>query len=230
MKNICWTTLIILCFQQVYAQKKIYIGLTGSPCVAWLQPRASDLNSDKTRIGFAYGVMTDFSFTENYAFGTGLRVSHHGGEINYITVAGIAGGRLTETYKLQYLQVPLTLKMRTKEIGYFTYYGQFGLGAAYLIGAGADTRFTSNGVTVEKEDVNVYDDLQPFRASLIIGLGTEYNVSGSTRLIFGISFDNGFINPLEGRIYERNENGNYIKGDKVKAVTNLVSLDLGIIF
>ena len=223
-------TLILLCFQQAVAQKKMYIGLKGSPGVSWFQPKTTGLDSKGARLSFSYGLLTDFNFTDNYSFGTGLEVNHHSGEVKYTDISGENIGTSTELLKLQYIEVPLTIKMRTNEIGYFTYYGQFGLGASYLIGAKGDASFTGAETEEKSSDVNVYDDVKPFRASLIIGLGAEYNVSGSTKLLIGVTFDNGFTNPLKGRVYEEDENGNITKGEKLKVTSNFISLNLGIIF
>ena len=42
------------------------------------------------------------------------------------------------SYSLQYVELPLTFKMRTKEMGYTTVYGRFGLGLGMNVKAEAD--------------------------------------------------------------------------------------------
>jgi hypothetical protein len=93
--------------------------------------------------------------------------------------------------------------MKTNEIGYMTYFGQFGL----ITGIKTKARATDNAAkfdlenkTAAKEaeisDLNIDDDMQLFRFQLSIGGGAEYNISGSTSLVFGINYNLGFSNVL----------------------------------
>jgi hypothetical protein len=230
MKNIGWIVLLLTCFQQVVGQNKLYFGLKASPSVSWLQVKSTDLEGDGAKIGFSYGLITDINFSENYAFGTGIDINHQGGKIKYPGVLGTEKATITEEYALQYLEIPLTLKMRTKEIGYFTYYGRFGVGADVLLSAKYDAKLASNSEKIEYKDQNIYDDLRFFRASMIIGLGAEYNISGSTKLVIGATYNNGFVNPLKGHVLTLDDDGFVVKGDKRKATTDFISLDFGIIF
>jgi opacity protein-like surface antigen len=46
----------------------------------------------------------------------------------------------------------------------------------------------------ELENENISDDINLFKASLIVGAGLEYNFSGNTSLLVGITYNNGFTN------------------------------------
>jgi hypothetical protein len=230
MKNIGWIVIVFFCFQQAKSQEKLFFGLKAAPSISWLQAKSTDLDGSGAKIGFSYGLIADVNFSENYSFGTGIDFNQQGGEIKYPGILDTELATITENYALQYLEVPFTLKMRTKEIGYFTYYGRFGLGADVLISAKADTKLKSSGETVKEKDLNVYDDLRFFRASIIIGLGAEYHLSGSTRLIIGATYNNGFVNPLKGHVLQLDDNGFVVKGDKRKATSDFISIDLGVIF
>jgi len=122
------------------------------------------------------------------------------------------------------LEIPLTLKLRTNEIGYMTYWAQFGLGLGFNIGAKGDddVEFRKEKVFVVDDpntpdvnetsvrwedsdiksrldvDVDIKDDIGLFRTSLIVAAGMEYNLSGNASVIAGITFNNGFSNILKG--------------------------------
>jgi long-subunit fatty acid transport protein len=46
----------------------------------------------------------------------------------------------------------------------------------------------------ELEKENISDKINLFKASLIVGGGLEYNFSGNTSLLAGITYNNGFTN------------------------------------
>ena len=99
--------------------------------------------------------------------------------------------------------------MRTKEIGYSTIYGRFGLGLGLNIKANAsEARYDSwfeviDGVwtndvegpsTPGFSDVEVVNDVKPFRASMIIGGGVERSLGGSSSLLIGVNYNVSFLN------------------------------------
>ena len=159
-------------------------------------------------------------------------------------------------YKLNYIEVPLTFKLRTSEIGYMTYWGQFGMGLAFTTAAKAEDnlRFINqlnpvNGVweASNKDDIreevipDISDDIIPIRASLIVAAGVEYSLNGSTSAIFGVTYDNGFTNVLDGKGIERDDSeapvfesvdggGLTPKEFDLKTISNHFQLTIGILF
>jgi hypothetical protein len=196
-------------------------------------------------------------FTDNYAIGTGLSVMSNGGQIEYLRqYTNTEGTFITQTtrdYNLKYVEVPLTLKLRTNEIGYMTYWFQFGLGLGVNIDARADEEIeflyqqTSTGwsnepseVTLPKRIINdkepMSGDIRTFRTSLIIGAGVEYNLSGSTGIVGGITFNNGFSNVIKRDGVKQDDTGAPIfeAGEPdtfdLRAITNHLGFTLGILF
>ena len=68
----------------------------------------------------------------------------------------------------------------------------------------------------ELEKENMQDDIALYKASLIVGAGAEYNFSGSTSIMFGLTYNNGFMNILDI--------------DGFKAKQHYVELSLGVFF
>ncbi len=129
------------------------------------------------------------------------------------------GTSATYTYKITDVEVPLMLKFRTNEIGYMKYFGMFGLGThfrwkakgnyAYDL-APIESSLQNNGQDPAKtqsefEDVDFSNQISFLRLSLIIGGGFEYNLSGNTSFVVGISFKNGINNTFSKKIKVNNQ-------------------------
>lgn len=168
------------------------LGLTAHPTIGWVKPDIGKSNG--VSLGFSYGLIGDFNFTQNYSFATGLSITTVNGKSTEIVTQNNADRPDTQMeillkYKLQYIELPLTLKLKTVKINEVRYYGQFGLSNGILIGAKHDVDIT-NGRS--EKDVNFKDELKFYRAGLIIGAGAEFEVSGNTSITTGLTFNNGF--------------------------------------
>jgi hypothetical protein len=158
-------------------------------------------------------------------------------------------------YKLKYAEIPLTLKLRTNEIGYITYWAQVGVGLGVNIksksddiidykklenGTNPDTlRWVDAALLIDEsiEDEDIADDISIFRTSLIVAGGIEYNLSGDASIVAGVCFNNAFSNVLkgEGVTDSNNEPGfnslvNTPKAFDLKGISNFISLQVGILF
>lgn len=237
MKKLFAIVIIVFGLQTLSAQSNFRLGLTFSPNVSWIDPDTRGVAADGNRLGFKYGVIADFNFAENYAFSSGIFLTHTGGSVSLPSSAEEANGafgNLNSEMKLQYLEIPLSLKLRTNEIGYMKYFGQIGLGTAINIGARSDLQFVdlSGNEVFNVEDESISDDINLFMMNLIIGAGVEYNVSGNTAIMVGLSFHNGFTNIFDFDVVKVDRNGNFLPGEtqKAKGFNNYISLDLGVLF
>ena len=114
--------------------------------------------------------------------------------------------------------------MSTNDIGKFSIWGKFGLGSAFVIGAKSDDEFTPiSGNVIKTENKDITSTISTFKESLIIGLGTEYRISGSTKLVAGLIFNNGFTDILNGK----NKKDSSVAE---KAFVNQFELNIGIVF
>jgi len=268
MKKICLLLIGVAFIQTGYCQddggsvKKFRFGLKGEPSLSWFKPDVKGVESNGVRFSFNYGLMMDFTLggSGNYAFSTGLNVTSIKGKLKHpdYTVFTIdtleipAYSNTESSYTLTHVQLPITIKMKTNEIGYMTYYGQFGFGTGFNWKSRMEYSTTELGANPSKredEDVDVGKQMFPFRVSLIVGAGFEYNVSGNTSFVVGITFNNGFLNTFRGKenYFELDEtdvskvdiadviydaDGEAVPKDGVKknAVANYFALNLGIFF
>lgn len=242
--------------------KEWKIALHVDPNISWMKPENKNIEAGGNKIKFGFGVMIDKMFTDRYAFGTGLNIIRTGGELSYLYTGGVRKDGATSnteiiaervrTYNMQYLEIPLTLKLRTNEIGYMTYWAQFGLGLGFNIKASANDEITylqerektdttdqwiiSTIKQLSEEEVDIKDDIGIFRTSLIMAAGIEFNLSGDASILAGITFDNGFNNVLTSDGVVKNAAGSAdIAGlkptsFKLKSINNFIALNVGFLF
>ncbi len=180
---------------------KFNFGLKLSPTMAWFKPSGTGLESDGGKIGFAYGLIADINFAKNYSFETGIDVTYRGGKTKYVYTDASGTYVAKSNITLQYIELPLTLKLKTNEIGYLTYFGRIGFAPGVNIRASKD---------ISKSNVN------PINLSMIIGLGTQYSLGGKTAALVGITYNNGFLD--------------VDKRSGSKLTSSFIALDLGIMF
>ncbi len=235
-------TVVLLALPSLNAQdeQSVRFGIKLAPNMGWLRPDIKGLKSNGTKLGYTFGLMADFPVgpTGNYAFASGLFLTTVGGGFteDYAFVENVGADPLVKALEtdvsLRYIDLPLTIKMKTNEIGYARYFGQIGVMTSFNIRAKADfevpviaatltdgTPIVSGFTLLEDEDFQ--SDINLFRAALVIGGGMEYNFSGNTALLVGITYNNGFTNILNGVEYE---------GKKAKVFNDFLELSLGIFF
>ncbi|MES2627389.1 MAG: porin family protein [Bacteroidota bacterium] len=191
-------------------------GLHFSPNIGWEKPDNTGVTKDGGLIGFGFGLMAEFSLSQRYSFLTGLNVTRISSGKKYSF--GPLLPDFTTDLTQQYVEIPLALKLKTNEIGYLTYFGKFGITPGYRI----KSKLESNAAAFA--DPNYIDETQPIRLGLLIGIGTEFNISGATNLMVGVDFNNGFTN-----IYSKKA-GNDVLGNRLRSVNNYISLNLGVFF
>ena len=178
-----------------------YFGLKAAPQLSWVRPNTDNYTSEGVKMGFAWGFIAEFNFTENHAIATGFNMQFNGGKLKFpaIQISGTdtLEGDMSRDYALKYIEVPLTLKMRTNPINNMRYFGRIGLGTAFKIGSKSTDVF-SEDQTSSGEKTN-YEDIAFIRESLIVGMGAEYQPEGGPTMGVELSFNNGFTNLLTGK-------------------------------
>ncbi|MBW6483167.1 MAG: PorT family protein [Vicingaceae bacterium] len=181
-------------------------GLHFSPNISWLNASSDGYEKNGPRIGFAYGLSAEFFLAKNYLFSTGFSLTSLGGNLSYSGVYNepntfiFSPTRVNQSYNLKYVEIPLSLKLRTNEIGYMTYYGNFGFKTGVNYSAKGDFDYKSKNVS--RNDESIKSDISFFNMWLIVGIGAEYSISGNTAIMFGLTFNNGFINTLDNKVHQ----------------------------
>ncbi len=194
---------------QSIKESSFSLGFTTSPNFGWLTFPSEQIpatSSDGFRTGFSYGVLGDFAFSSNYYFSTAFTVTSM--NANTKTDAN------TAAFKLQYVEIPLTLKLKSNEQNGKLFYGQFGLSTDIKIAAKQDVQFTDTAIPSTK-NADISSSINTFRLGLLFGGGAEWKIGENLHLLTGLSYNNGLTDVLD---------------TKEKAKNSYVSLNLGVYF
>ncbi|MBW3129793.1 porin family protein [Hymenobacter profundi] len=216
------------------ASAQVEIGLKVSPSITNLRadsPRngtgATGFKNEKSKVGFGGGVIIDYFFGQNYAFSSGLFLTGKGGTVSYLDPA--KNLRYEQKIGIQYLEVPISLKLFTNDISegtkvYFQVGGTLAGaiaaridGEKYYTDPGTSTPGTPPTESRASKHVIIPD------VGLLGGAGVEYLLGQSTRLIAGLSYHHGIVNI--DRYFD-----NTRKFNNVTLKNSEVALDLGIKF
>lgn len=199
MKKI--STIIILSFLSLGAWAQNFpvanygfrLGLTATPTIGWIKPEQG--KTDGVGLGFSYGLIGDFNFAPNYSFATALTITSINGKSTEANVTPYHSGSVPIAYdlkyKMQYIDLPLTIKLKTVKDEGRRWYGQFGLSNSFNISAKQDAK---NGNSVVADNLKITDYTKFYRAGLIIGGGGEFDISGNASILAGLTYNNGFTN------------------------------------
>lgn len=221
---------------------KFRLGLHFSPNIAWMNLSSSGYNNDGARIGFSYGISTEFYLAKNYLFSTGFSINNLGGNLRYESIydnnGTLSTSEVRQTINTNYVDIPLSIKLKTNEIGYLTYYGNFGFNTGIKYSSKTDIEYIDLN-SIKKTDVSNTSNVSLINLNLIVGGGLEYNLSGRTSLVIGVTYHNGFTSVISSKTHVLDSNGKATIGtdgkavysDKnVNAIISYFSLDLGIYF
>lgn len=221
--------LIILVFivisSGLKAQEKPFIfGFKVAPNLGWMNPSSNGYESNGSKIGFSWGLLAEFYLMENYSFNTGITIAFQNGTLKYRDDIYEGPGELFRTYNFKYIQIPLTLKMKTNEMSGVSFFGIFGFGANVLLSGKVQDKYKPDGGDLSEKSSSDFDDeLKSIRASMIIGIGAEFNVDGVTKIITGVNFDNGITDVLKNQnLLDNNINH--------KSINNFLEFYIGIMF
>jgi hypothetical protein len=218
--------------------RKVIMGFKVSPNLSWVRMMEGNLENKGMKPSFSYGLIGDFMIARNPNYWLSGEMLISSFPVSVAATDTLYSGKKPYTnavfnYKLQYIQLPVSLKLKTGEIGRITYWGQFGLAPSFMIRnkvttlsnpdvyAGATNSHTPNSRANDIYDFSgstksFEDNVLTLRASMIMGAGIEAKISGKSSFIAGLRFDNGFTDLFWDK--------------KADGRNNYLGLQLGILF
>ena len=154
-------------------------------------------------IGFCTGLEFDFETLKYKAANNNLFYVYEGKNIIPQSDVDLAGGQQSvyqldsRVQKATYLTIPTMLQFRTNFIGYFRYFGKFGLRNSFLV----KSAINDMGGTVDpilgpgsdsREDMKAKNDLFFMKSAVGMSLGAEWNFVGTTCLVAELGYYYGF--------------------------------------
>ncbi len=207
------------------------MGIYGGIGFSWMKPKTKDYKSDGSTFSYHYGLITDYNFTENYTLSTGFAISKAGGKLLYSDSSTISGttkeyGDISRKYNISYFEIPILIKMKTNQMGYFTYFAQLGIRNYMQLNSTYDETFSyddaGNRKTITSEDYENSEGISFYRMSFSFGLGAEYAISKSFSAFAYLSYDNGLTNVLD--------NNNLNTGNIENAMIRQITITAGFLF
>lgn len=220
MKRITLFSVLFTICISAWSQTRMQLSFVGSPSINWMTSDNRIAEREKVVMGYDFGLNGDVFFSENerYSLLTGLLISNIGGEISYRTSApfnfsGYTLPSLTKIrYRLRYVEIPLSLKLKTDQFHRVRYWGQFGLSAMLNIGARGD----SNDRQLVKAKIN--NEINLFNLAMNVGAGFDFDLGGNNSVTTGLVFQNGLIDVTTDNAFTD------------KTIVNSLKLKIGLIF
>ena len=204
---------------------QVEIGLQLSPTISGNRFVAEDrynFEKENSKLRLGVGVVVDYFFAQNYAFSTGLMYRSKGSEITYNYTRELGDGsteRISgkDDISIQYIQLPLTLKLFTNEVAPGTIlYFQVGGALNTKVAAQVNNKKVIDGDKVIKR-FNI------FETDAILGGGVEFELGQSTKIFGGLTYHRGLTN-IDDHYKKK-------LGDKnISVKNNGVSVDFGLKF
>lgn len=235
MKKLFLAIALLIGVSSVNAQK-ITGGIAVSPIISWMKPDISqNIENDGVRFGFSYGLVGDYNLNDNFAFSSGINVNNFGGQLEYldsIPAYVIDNGTIDTmsfksnaivTYKFQYVEIPISIKGKTNEIGYLTYFMHAGINPMFRWKAKGDV--SQDNVT----NVSLKEEVSGLLMAFSVGGGIEYSLGGNTKLLVDLIYKNGLTDVTKTKTFHLNDVG---AGDILdeKIILNSIEIKLGILF
>lgn len=257
MKKIIPLFILVLSFASLQGQvedKAFRFGITGALGTAFNMSTKTNATGQGLGFSYAYGMQLEFYFSDVIGLRTGVSLYNSRAKIEYkegnstiddddiYLMYPVSAGQSTtnvseivkrRTMIINAINVPLIIKAKTPEIGYLTYFIEFGLDNDFAVRS-----FSTNNVVVinndqekltgdsEKFDAN--KEVILYRGGLNIGIGTEYNLVGSTSIFGSINWSRPLL-----RTYKKESTQVYYDqlGDfKQDIRMHRINLTVGILF
>ena len=193
----------------LYSQGDIRLSVKIDPTVTF---NRFESNSDsiiienlRDDVRLTFGLAADIGMTESYYFSTGFLYSIR--KVSFGAINEQTGETDEEQYSLEYIELPLTLKLFTNDLGVDSkIYFQTGFTLDFLV----------NWRGINKNDTRI-EDLSFFDSSFLVGAGYDKQLGISTAFFIGLFYQRGLVN------IANEDSGFSLKND-------LLGLDLGLRF
>ncbi|MES2731376.1 MAG: porin family protein [Bacteroidota bacterium] len=211
----------------------VKLGLRLAPAITFNSAQDEEIGRNITNNGadvrLSGGLIADFFLSETYAFSTGLWYTIKRSSFKDVpfppsqTSTTLVG---KSEYNLQYLQIPISLKLFTNEISTDTriYFQVGGTCDVKLAERALDKNANALYLRSQAQGTKAY---KPVDVSLLLGMGVEFRLSEHNYLFGGLTYNRGVINAIRGSLKD-DFNDDFT--NKLKTVNSLLALEVGIKF
>lgn len=174
----------------LFSQEYRY-GIYTAPVISWFKTDGEDVSNKGARAGFVFSISAERHLTDNWHFSSGLAfitanarlVNNNDSFFRFHDQTAIVEAGDPVIYKLQYISMPVGIKIKTSEEGYFTYFAEFGLDPKAVINGRADIP------SIKIKGENAMDEIRRFNCGYHLTGGAEYSLDGNISLILGLGYE-----------------------------------------
>ena len=229
----------LLC-SELLAQGNFRFGFQFSPTITWMNTSDNRINGNGVAFGGPkLGMVGEMYFQENYSITSGIGFAFNQGGVLRHDFGGDlwANSELSNSdlhdlpnganlrYSVQYVEIPLGLKMRTQEFGYIRYFAEVPI---FTLGIRTQAKGSVSGTTIDTEKEDIREDVRLFALSWGLGGGIEYSIGPNTSLVGGIYYHNYFTD------ITKDDGQKIIDGEMVpersKAILQGITFRIGVMF
>ncbi|MEY4936747.1 MAG: hypothetical protein RIS64_3106 [Bacteroidota bacterium] len=223
-----------------------HFGFQLSPTFSWMSSDSKFVQSVGSPVGLKLGILAEKRFADNYAvttgigfhFNTGGGLRHDASGTFWTNSYSDFNPQPTPTdtflpntllkYNLQFLEIPVGLRMRTQEFGYLRYFME----PLLTLGIRTQARGSIVGSgKFDQEKINIKEAVNAINLSWGFGAGAEYTISQNTVIVAGLYYNRGFTDMTsdsDSKV-KRVSGGTSIAEDSKSVVSN-VTIRLGVMF
>lgn len=234
---------LILCACMIWVvdthAQNFKLGLRLAPSLAYnsVDDKATDdklYKADGVGLRYSAGVVADFFFADNYAFSSGLWFTTKRSGVKVERNDPVIGGTHHTVTNLQYLQLPVSLKLFTNEVAddiklYFQVGSTLGIKIKEKL-KDFHPKPVGNGEVIpiikKPDSPSGYSN---YELGLLVAAGAEMRMGENTTFFGGISFNRDLINTISKKgPFNYNEPGNV--RNQMRNLNSLISLEAGLKF
>lgn len=248
---------LILIFGMVTAkaqETQFSLGFMANPNIGWVSAEDLDFDdgvdvaSSGARLGFSYGVVGEVHLTPNYHAVIGIGHVFSGGKFSGVNTSSdqlvpnsadetVYSGVDYDPVKLQYIHIPVLLRLKTNEIGYIRYFGNIGFAFDFGLNGKTNVKLSGTEYILDSDDeptIAPFVNREPssdlaFNSSflnpfLVVGVGGQYSLGGNSRVHVGLDYNGGLSNIISNSEVEAYD-GIF---EQSRFKNSYVSLNLGI--
>jgi len=193
---------VILLPVNISAQN-LKFAIHADPVISWMGSNESEYVNEGVKPGVDIGLNVLHFFADNYAISSGISIISAGGRQSSTLDHTLVFTNFTEDlpagtemkYNLQYLNVPVGIRLQTNQVGYLTYYTDLGFDLRMLL------KSTIDLTALDIEHENAKNEVYGLNAGWHIDAGLEYELRIDLSFIAGLSYAQDFFDmtkDLEG--------------------------------
>ena len=180
------------------SRQYLKLGIHFDPLLSWFTTRSYDVRNDGPVPGFSFGLTYNSYFGSNYSFSSGIKIINAGGRLicneptsfeirNFDREIVIVDAYDPVIYRVNYISVPLGVKLETDQFGYGKVFADLGFDPKILVLG------TAAIPSLNIRSDNAMAELRKINLGWHITAGVEYPLAASNSLVMGIGFENNFL-------------------------------------